>query len=492
MVSDDGVPYGRRLTELARDHGNATALITAAPDGTEEQHGWATIERRANQVAHRLAQAGLTEGDLLAVGLANTFEHALTVFAAWKLGAAVLPLRPDLPGWERNRLLGLARPRLQIGDWDDAPPGTLTSRDIAATTDQEDGPPGGDPVPPYARMIATSGSTGTPKIIVTPSAGRFVPSSAEAIDNGRTVLAVCPLYHTNGFASCFPPLLAGDRVVLMERFDAARTVDLIERHRVTTSIMVPTMLQRIARLTAVRDRDFSSLQKLVYGAAVLPDWVARIWLDLVPPERFQFTYGGSEGLGIVSCTGVEWLSHPGTTGQGRDCDVTILDAEGREVARGEVGEIWLRLRGTDGQPYRYIGADTPAPLEGGWRTFGDMGRLDGDGYLYIADRRQDMIVTGGVNVFPAEVEAALSEHPEVADVAVVGVPDPEWQWAVCAVVQPRDGTAPPSVHELRAWCKSRLSAPKVPKNYDFVSELPRTAAGKLNRSQLSADRGSRT
>ena len=344
MGTDDGIPYGRRLTELARDQGDSTALITVAADGTEKEYGWATIERRANQVAHRLAHAGLAEGDLLAVGLPSTLEHALTVFAAWKLGAAVLPLRHEMPAWERDRLLALSCPRLLVGDWNAPPPGTLTSGDIAATTDQHGGPPLGDAAPPYARMIATSGSTGTPKIIVTPSAGRFVPSSDDVIDAGRTVLAVCPLYHTNGFASCFPPLLAGDRVVLMEKFDAARTVDLIERHRVTTSIMVPTMLQRIARLKGVHGRDFTSLQKLVYGAAVLPDWVARIWLELVPPERFQFTYGGSEGLGIVSCTGVEWLLHPGTTGRGRDCDIAILDTEGRELPSGEVGEIWLRLR----------------------------------------------------------------------------------------------------------------------------------------------------
>ncbi|MGY1740195.1 MULTISPECIES: class I adenylate-forming enzyme family protein [unclassified Blastococcus] len=488
MGTDEGIPYGRRLTELARARGDATALIAAAADGTEQRHGWADLERRANQVAHRLARAGVGEGDLVALGLPSTAEHVVATFAAWKLGAVVLPLRPELPGWERDRLLALAGPRLLIGDWPDAPAGTLTTADVRATAGEDDTPPPGDPVPPYARLIATSGSTGTPKVIVAPSPGRYVPAPT-VIDAGQSVLAVCPLYHTNGFASCFPTLLGGDPVVLVERFDAARVVDLIERHRVSAAIMVPTMLQRIARLEGVRERDLSSLQRVVYGAAVLPEWVTRIWLELVPPERFMFTYGGSEALGIVACTGVEWLAHPGTTGRGTDCEVAILGAAGRRLPAGEVGEIWLRpLSGATEAPFRYVGAETPAPLEGGWRTFGDMGRLDDEGFLYIADRRQDMIVTGGVNVFPAEVEAALSEHPEVADVAVIGVPDPEWQRAVHAVVQPRVWPDPPAAEDLRAWCKERLSGPKVPKSFEFVEELPRTSAGKINRTRLAAER----
>lgn len=487
MGADEGIPYGRRLTELARERGDAPALVAATADGAEQVHGWATLERRANQVAARLARAGVRQGDLVAVGLPGTVEHVATTFGAWKLGAAVLPLRPELPGWERDRLLALTEPRLLVGDWPDAPPGTLTRAEVRATTAEDDAPPPGDPVPPYARLVATSGSTGTPKIIIAPSPGRYVPTTT-VLEPGQSVLAVCPLYHANGYASCYATLLAGDPVVLVERFDAARVVDLIERHRVAAAIMVPTMLQRIARLDGIRERDLSSLQRVVYGAAVLPEWVARTWLELVPPERFLFTYGGSEGLGIVACTGVEWLTHPGTTGRGADCDVAVRDAEGRDLPPGEIGEIWLRLRSGQTEPFRYVGAETPAPGEGGWRTFGDMGRLDAEGYLYIADRRQDMIVTGGVNVFPAEVETALSEHPEVADVAVIGLPDPEWQRAVHAVVQLRDPAAPPPAEDLRAWCRARLAGPKVPKAFEFVDELPRTAAGKLNRSRLAAER----
>jgi bile acid-coenzyme A ligase len=257
------------------------------------------------------------------------------------------------------------------------------------------------------------------------------------------------------------------------------------------TILVPTMLQRIARLEGVRDRDLSSLQRVVYGGAVLPEWAARVWLDLVAPERFLLSYGGSEGLGLVACTGAEWLTHPGTTGRGVDCDVVVLDGEHRPLPPGEVGEIWLRLRSGEPAPFRYLRAPTPDALEGGFRSFGDLGRLDEEGYLYISDRRQDMIVTGGVNVFPAEVEVALSEHPGVADVAVVGLPDAEWGRAVHAIVQPVRPGSPPSAEELRAWCKQRLSGPKVPKSFELVAELPRSGAGKINRSRLAAERAGR-
>jgi bile acid-coenzyme A ligase len=296
-------------------------------------------------------------------------------------------------------------------------------------------------------------------------------------------LCASPLYHNNGFSYCFAPLLRGDQVILLGHFDAARAVDLIERHGVTMTVLVPTMLQRIARLPDVRDRDFSSLLRVVYGGASLPEWVARTWLELVPPERFHFVYGGSEVVGVATCTGREWLEHPGTTGVAVSCDIAILDGDRKPLPPGEVGEIWMRLH-SEQQPFQYIGTPTPAPILGGYRTYGDMGWLDEDGYLYIADRRQDMIVTGGVNVFPAEVEAALSEHPGLVDAVVIGIPDAEWGHRVHAVVQPVDPADPPSTDDLRAFCKERLSGPKVPKDFEIVEEMPRTSAGKVNRSRL--------
>jgi bile acid-coenzyme A ligase len=489
-LSPQPVSFGRRLSALAEERGEETAVVFAAANGTEEPLSWSTLDRRANQMAHRLADENVMPGDVVVVGLGNSLEHLFCTFGAWKLGASVLPLRSELPAWERGRVLDVASAQVVIGDWQGAAPGTISLADVRATTALKDAAPEEDHAPPHSRLLATSGSTGTPKIIVTPARGVYqgdAGGSSALVAPGARVLVTSPLYHTNGFAFCYPVLLTGSPIVLMERFDAARAVDLIESHHVQMTVLVPTMLQRIARLEGIKARDLSSLERVVYGGASLPEWVARTWLELIAPERFLFVYGGSEGLGLAMCSGREWLEHPGTTGRPLDCDTVILDAEAQVLGPGEVGEIWMRLH-SDDEPFRYVGIDTPAPQFGGYRTFGDMGWLDDDGYLYIADRRQDMIVTGGVNVFPAEVEAVLTEHPAVDDVVVIGLPDPEWGHRVHAIVQPSDATLPPSIEELRAHCKARVSGPKVPKTFEVVARLPRTAAGKINRSRLVDER----
>ena len=484
------VTFGRRLQMLADERGNDPALVFATVAGPEIVVSWSELDHRANQGATRLARAGVGAGDIVVVGLPNSIEHATATLGAWKLGASVLPLRSDMPAWERSRLLDVAGASLVVGDWSNGTPPDLSKSDIAASWTLDAAAPAEDVAPLFTRLLPTSGSTGTPKIIVKPSPGYFVLEEAmRAVTGEESSVTLCasPLYHNNGFAFCYPLLLNGDRVVLMEHFDAALAIDLIERHRVTMTVMVPTMLQRIARLEGVDGRDFSSLLRVIYGGASLPEWVARKWLELVPPERFVFVYGGSEQLGTTMCTGKEWLERPGTVGQAVACDIRILDSDRQDVPTGEVGEIWMRLH-DDEDPFSYIGIPTPEPIQGGYRSFGDMGRLDADGYLYISDRRRDMIVTGGVNVFPAEVEAVLSEHPGVSDAVVIGLPDPEWGHRVHALVEPADLADPPTADELRDFVRSRLSGPKVPKAFEMVARLPRTSAGKINRSALAEER----
>jgi bile acid-coenzyme A ligase len=492
-VVAEGVPFGRRLTDLAERHGDATAVVFAPREGADEVVTWQRLDERANQMARLLADHGIGQGDLIVVGLHNSLEHVYATLGAWKVGATALPLRADLPAWERDRLLAVADPKLAVSGGDDLPVPTLTPADVRASTALDGSPLPDYPVPPATRVIATSGSTGTPKVIFVNSPGVFVEQTQDmsnAVTGGATgvvYLTVSPLYHNNGFMFCYPMLLQENPVVLMERFDAAQAVDLIERYRANHTVMVPTMLQRIARLDGVRDRDFSSLERVIYGGAILPDWVARTWLELVPPERFLFVYGGSEGMGGTMCTGREWLERPGTCGLPIDCEVRILDAERQEVATGEIGEVFMRLPRAD-QPFHYMGTETPDPILGGFRSYGDMGYVDKDGYLFIVDRRQDMIISGGANVFPAEIEAALSEHAGLADAVVIGLPDPEWGHRVHAIVQPVEPAAPPTEAELRAHCRARLAAYKVPKAFEVVDRIPRTSAGKVNRSRLVAER----
>jgi bile acid-coenzyme A ligase len=213
----------------------------------------------------------------------------------------------------------------------------------------------------------------------------------------------------------------------------------------------------------------------------------RAWFEFLPPERFAFTYGGSEGHGLCMTTGDQWLLHPGTVGQPLDAEVKILDEHGKELPTGEIGEIYMRNK-SSGPSYQYIGIPTPEGTPEGFGSFGDMGYVDEDGFVYIADRRRDMIVTGGANVYPAEVEAVITEHRGVLDVVVVGLPDPEWGHRVHAIVQPTDPEHAPDADELRAHCKARLAAYKVPKDFEIVARIPRSAAGKVNRSALVDER----
>jgi bile acid-coenzyme A ligase len=307
---------------------------------------------------------------------------------------------------------------------------------------------------------------------------------------GQVQLVPAPLYHTNGFRISHGALDRDELVVLMERFDAALCADLVERHRVTTVTMAPVMLLRLARLPGIERRDFSSLRSVLQGAGPCPPWLVRFWIDLVGPERFFISYGASERVGVTFLGGDEWLEHPGSVGRGLNTEVRILDDEGGDTPTGEVGEIFLRQTSDGASGHVYLGAPPAKRTPDGFTSVGDMGWLDEDGYLYIADRRVDMIVSGGANVFPAEVEAALSEHPELSDVVVVGVPDEEWGRRVHAIVQPRDAAAPPSLAALDAHVRERIAGWKAPKTYEFLAELPRNEAGKIRRSALAAERES--
>jgi bile acid-coenzyme A ligase len=275
----------------------------------------------------------------------------------------------------------------------------------------------------------------------------------------------------------------------MEKFDAARVVDVIERHRITTFTATPTMLQRIADLPGVDGRDFSSIDWILQGAAPMPPSLVHRWAKLIGYERIVMAYGMSEGLGLTALRGDEWLGHVGSVGRGfRGTEVRILDDSGRPVAPGEVGEIYLRAAGYPG--YRYLGgAARLRQTDDGFVTAGDLGRLDADGYLYLADRRTDLIISGGANVFPAEVEIALIDHPKIADVVVIGLRHPEWGRRVHALIEPADPADPPTHDDVVRYAKGKLAAYKVPKTIEIVDAMPRSAATKINRRALVDERG---
>ncbi|MBB3602833.1 bile acid-coenzyme A ligase [Mycolicibacterium sp. BK556] len=485
--ADDEIPYGRQLTNRAVADPHGTAVIVVGKDGSDTEVSWSELERYANQWARALQDAPVPQGAMVALPVPNSVELIAATLATWKVGATPVPMRWDLPAWEHQRLIEVIDPAVIITEDNVA--------GWAARAAEHDDSPLPDVVSPAVNGICSSGSTGLPKIILntTPalwSAERNVPFMAQwtPVTQPQIILVPAPMYHTNGFGT-LNYLLTGDRLVVLEKFDARVALDAIERHRVTTFTATPTMLSRIADVPDVTSRDLSSLEWILQGAAVMPSHLLRRWFDLLSPEKVLMAYGMTENLGLTALRGDEWLEHPGSVGRGfRDTEIRVVGDDGLPVAPGEFGEIYLRAPMND--QYRYIGGAKQLPrTPDGFATAGDIGYLDADGYLFIADRRTDMIVTGGANVFPAEVESALIEHPQIADVVVIGISDAHWGRRVHAVVQASETGAPPTEQDVILFAKGKLAGYKVPKTVEFVEEIPRTAATKVNRSAMVEARG---
>ena len=481
------VSLARRLRDLAESQPDEPAFWFVATEGAEVTQTWADLDRRSSQLAGALAERGLGFGDRLGIGLRNSPEFVWVAYAAWKLGAVPVPMRWDLPEWELTRLREAIDGKVHLGEddlgW------------IASTADHVV-PNLPDVISPQSNGICSSGSTGLPKVIVTSRPAVYDPlfttPFAEAwgvsIPRPQVVIVLGPMYHVNGF-HCLFSLAGGDHVVAMEAFDAARVVDVIERHRVSTFNCTPTMLKRIADLPDIDDRDLSSIQWICQGAAPMPPYLVHRWAELIGAEKLIMAYGMSEGLGICAIRGDEWMEHEGSVGRpNRETEVCVLDADGNPLPPREVGEIYMRSPAYGGSTYMG-GAPQMASTSNGFGSVGDVGFLDEGGYLYLVDRRVDMIITGGVNVFPAEVETALAEHPKIADVVVIGLKDDEWGRRVHAVIEPADASDPPTLDEIRAYAKSRLHAFKVPKTIEIVDAIPRSSATKVNRGALVDERG---
>jgi long-chain acyl-CoA synthetase len=346
-------------------------------------------------------------------------------------------------------------------------------------------------------MLYSSGTTGRPKGVrkELPRTPVGDPSAAPVqialalMHRGAgpesVYLSPAPLYHSAPLVYCLSMMRVGATVVAMERFDPAECLALIERYRVTHAQFVPTMFVRLLRMSEEERRryDLSSLRSVVHAAAPCPVAVKRRMLDWWGPIIDEY-YAGTEDIGSTWITATEWLAHPGSVGRPLT-PAHIVGPDGSELGPGEEGVVYFE----GGRPFAYHNdpAKTASVTDDrGWRTLGDIGRMDDDGYLYLTDRQAHMIIAGGVNIYPQEVENVLTEHPMVADVAVIGVPDPDMGEAVKAVVEPAqpDTAGEALASELIAFCRARIAPFKCPRTVDFVSELPRDPNGKLYKRIL--------
>ncbi len=475
--------YGLAITRLAERDADRIAVVCAQETLTRGQ-----LERRANRMARAMIERGVAPGRLVTVGLGNSLEFAIASVAIWKCGAIPNPISPRLPAVERNSILALADPALVIGfdDLEYAYPSLPSGFEPPSALDDSPLP---DLVSPHERAIASGGSTGRPKLIMLRVPALFDPDSpATVLTPKGCVLVPGPLYHAASFGALTQGLLSGQKVVMMCRFDASQCLELVDHHRVDQILFVPTMMHRIWRLpeSERNSRDVSSLRIVFTGGAPCPPWLMRNFIEWLGPDVMHEVYGGTERIGGTVIAGREWLEHPGSVGRPtRATQIRILHPEtGNELPNGEIGEVYMMPIGGQGSTYRYVGADARA-TEDGWESVGDMGHLDEDGYLYLADRRSDMILSGGRNVYPAHIEAALDEHPAVASSAVIGLPDEEMGQVVHAIVQ---ATQPVADDELRDHLRERIVHYAMPRSFERVDEPLRDDAGKLRRWELRATR----
>ncbi|MEU9064708.1 AMP-binding protein [Streptomyces sp. NPDC048430] len=491
---------------FAAAHPDRTAIIDT--DGTQTSFG--ELLQRVNGLSHAFLGRGLRPGDVVAGVLHNGKEFFEVLLAAAQLGLYFVPVNWRLTAGETGYILRNSGAKLVIVDSDQA--AGLAEGDLPAHRfSVHETPPGwepydklgaGEPVTaPQERhagamMGYTSGTTGNPKgvkIALPPVSPEQLAELMIAqlvysygIEPSAGIHLVCsPVYHSapGTHALCF--LQAGHTLLLHSRFDAELALRDVEKYHVTSTHMVPTQFIRLLRLPdEVRGRyDLSSLQAVIHAGAPCPETVKRRMLDWVGPIVWEYM-GSAEG-GVSRVSPQEWLTKPGTVGRPvPGIVVRILDEDGRELPTGQSGLIYTGA--TDRPPsFEYLGdpAKTADNRRGDLYTVGDIGYLDEDGYLFLQDRRTDLIISGGVNIYPAEIENRLIEHPSVADAAVVGVPDPEWGHSVVAVVELVENTAATTEisEELQRFCEAGLAKFKLPRRIEIVNHLPRTPAGKLQR-----------
>lgn len=489
------------LETLATDHPNAIAL-----DDLTRRRTWLELVERSRRVAHLLHDdIGLGPDDHAALLMSNRIEAVEIVLGALLAGVWLTPINHHLLGDEIAYVLEDSGGRVLFVDDEHLQlvPGSFSGQILLAGASPEDAlehaleRASAEPIPPDGpaggTMIYTSGTTGRPKGVKRARAASLGDAVEAARAYGASIgldghgphLVTGPLYHAAPLLFAVYDLLSGAPLIVMPRWDEKVFLDLVAKRHVTHTHLVPTMFVRLLRLDeAERETLYpSSLKLVLHGAAPITPEVKRRMIGWWGEVLVEYWGGSESGVATLAST-QQWLEHPGTVGRPTPSyEVFAVDESGRRLGAGEIGDLYCRHKHLP-QVFEYHNAPektAEAYLEPGVFTLGDIGRVDAEGYVYLADRRSHTIISGGVNIYPAEIEAVLCQHPAVADAAVFGIPDVEWGESVKAVIELNGGWQPGDElsGEIIAFCRERLAAYKAPRSIGFEDELPRNPSGKL-------------
>jgi bile acid-coenzyme A ligase len=475
------------LAENLRRHAKATPNKPAVTCG-ERSLSYSELDKTSNRLARAFLARGIKQGDYVTLALPNSIQLVQMMQACWKIGATPQPVSFRLPTAELNDIVTLAKSPVVIGEkhLEAKVPVLDVDELIASVADDSDLP---DALSPSWKAPTSGGSTGRPKLIVSTAQSYANPTSANdywMITPKDVVMIPAPLYHNGPFICGAMIIVQGGHLVLTPRFDAEETLRHIDKYKVSWIYFVPTMMNRIWRLPdEVKAKyDVSSLKHVIHLAAPCPAWLKDAWIEWLGSEVIWEIYGGTEGTASTKLSGTEWLAHRGSVGKPASGEVKIVGPNGETLLPRETGDVYLKYAAEVGRTYFYIGAESK-PIAGDWETIGDIGWVDEDGYLYLADRRTDMILVGGANVYPAEVESALDEHPLVQSSCVIGFPDDDMGNKIHAIVQPKAGLTEEMLHKHLA---EKLVTYKRPRTFEFIDEPLRDDAGKVRRPALRAER----
>jgi acyl-CoA synthetase (AMP-forming)/AMP-acid ligase II len=485
--------------------------VVFAPTG--EAISYLELDQRSMQLAQLLASRGVTRGDHVAILMDNTPRYYEVCWASQRSGLYFTPVNWHLTPEEAAYIVEDCGAKVLVASAAVAELAREVAERVPALEvrlmiggavdgfEDHDAAVAGQPAEPLPEetegmvMFYSSGTTGRPKGIERELSGvpfgsggmlEALMTAVYGFDTDSIYLCPAPLYHAAPLGWSMSTQRIGGTVILMERFDPVEALALIEQHRVSHAQFVPTMFVRMLKLPEEDRRrfDVSSLRTVIHAAAPCPVEVKQQMIDWWGPIVYEY-YAGSEGNGFCAIDSKEWLAHPGSVGKALSGTIRIVGDDGEVVPTGDVGVVYFE--GTAAFRYHNAPEKTAEAFnDKGWSTLGDVGYVDDEGFLYLTDRKSHMIISGGVNIYPQEVENVLVLHPAVADVAVIGVPHPEMGEEVKAVVQPADPAAagPDLERELIAYCRDQLAHFKCPRSVDFDAELPRLPTGKLAKRLL--------